>query len=143
MTHCKSILVALIALTITPIATAQIYKCNGPDGPIFTDQKCGPEATIVDVSVSSGLGGISDETKNELAAKKAARDQIRKDNNKNTASNNQYSTINTQPEEELGDGQWEDGILVRTPIQLPNRDGSLVPRPVQLPAINTGDRRRN
>lgn len=70
MNRRRTILVALITLAITPIAAADIYKCNGPDGPVYTDWKCGPDATNVELLDSSGLGGISDETKTQLAEKK-------------------------------------------------------------------------
>jgi len=140
MTSSKSTLIALIALAITPVANAQIYKCDGPDGPIFSDQKCGPGATTVDVSVSSGLGGISDETKNELAAKRADREKARKNNNNGTTSKNQNSALSTDYVE---NGQWVNGQWIRRPIRRPGRDGSGAPKPVQLPANKTGGKRRN
>ena len=31
-------LVTLVTLVITPAAVAQIYKCDGPDGPIYSDR---------------------------------------------------------------------------------------------------------
>ena len=73
----RPVIVALITLAITPIATAQIFKCDGPDGPIYTDRPCGPDATNVEVSDTSGLSGVSDETKAELAQRKADRDKDR------------------------------------------------------------------
>jgi len=137
MTSSKSTLIALIALAITPVANAQIYKCDGPDGPIFSDQKCGPDAATVDVSVSSGLGGISDETKNELAAKKADREKARKNNKNGATSKNQNSALSTDYVE---NGQWVNGQWIRRPILRPGRG---TPKPVQLPAAKTGGKRRN
>jgi len=80
-----------------PLATADIYKCDGPDGPVFTDWECGPDAIHVELSDSSGLGGITDETRAELAEKKASREKSRNRVNKTTVINNQYTTINTPP----------------------------------------------
>ena len=97
MNRCSTILVALITLVITPVAAADIYKCNGPDGPVYTDLECGPDAINVELSDSSGLVGITDETKAELAEKKASREKSRHRVNKTTIINNQYTTINAQP----------------------------------------------
>ena len=47
-------LTALITLVITPAAVAEIYKCDGPDGPIFSDKKCGSDAANVELPESSG-----------------------------------------------------------------------------------------
>jgi len=95
----------MITLAFTPVATAQIYKCDGPNGPVYTDRVCGPDAANVEISESSGLSGVSDETKAELAQKKADREQAREENrklkNNSTVINNQYTTINTEPA-----GRW-------------------------------------
>lgn len=69
------ILVVLLSVAITPLATAQIYKCDGPDGPIYSDSECGPGATNVELEETSGLSGVSDETKAELAVKKVEREE--------------------------------------------------------------------
>ena len=99
------ILVTLITLAITPVASAQIYKCDGPNGPIFTDRVCGPDAASVEIADTSGLSGVSDETKAELAKRRADREQARAENRKlksnRTVINNQYTTINTEPA-----GRW-------------------------------------
>ena len=47
-------LITLITLVITPAAVAEIYKCDGPDGPIFSDKKCGLDAANVELPESSG-----------------------------------------------------------------------------------------
>ena len=47
-------LITLITLVITPAAVAEIYKCDGPDGPIFSDKKCGSDAANVELPESSG-----------------------------------------------------------------------------------------
>jgi len=69
------ILVILISMAVTPLATAQIYKCDGPDGPIYSDSECGPGATNVEIEDTSGISGVSDETKNELAERKEQREE--------------------------------------------------------------------
>ena len=101
MNRYRPILVTLIALVFTPVASAQIYKCDGPDGPIYTDRECGPDAANVEISESSGLSGVSDETKAGLAKRKADREQARAEDRKlksnRTVINNQYTTVNTEP----------------------------------------------
>ena len=105
MKRYKFALPTLIMLAISPLATAQIYKCDSPDGPIYTDRKCGPDATSVEVADTSGLSGVTDETKAELAARKAEREQAREERrqrgNNETVINNQYTTVNTEPA-----GRW-------------------------------------
>ena len=105
MNRYKLALITLIILAISPVATAEIYRCDGPDGPIYTDLKCGPDAKNVEVSDSSGLSGVSEETKTELAARKAEREQAREESrkrgNNRTVINNQYTTVNTEPA-----GRW-------------------------------------
>jgi len=132
MGNCRITLVALIALAITPMATAQVYKCDGPDGPVYSDRECGPDATNVKISESSGLSGVSDETKAELAEKKAEREQAR-DHNNNTAVNySQNSSLTTEPA-----GRW-----VRNPRRLTDRDVSRDPRPRTQPVPRKGVKRR-
>ena len=70
-------LVALAALAITPAAVAQIYKCDGPDGPIYSDRKCGADAANVELLESSGLSGVTEQDKANLAEKKLEREQER------------------------------------------------------------------
>lgn len=122
------IMVTLIALAITPVASAQIYKCDGPDGPIYTDRKCGPDAANVEISESSGLSGVSEETKAELAQKKADREQARaEDRNlkKNrTVINNQYTTVNTEPA-----GRWLNRPYWRPKPERP-KPPEVTPRPL-------------
>ena len=124
-------LLTLLTLAISPLTSAEIFKCNGPDGPIFTDRKCGPDATSVEVSDSSGLTGVSDETKTELAAKKAAREkareEIRKRNNNRTVINNQYIT-NTEPA-----GRWLAPYYWRPKPERPELPVDR-PRPLPLPS---------
>ena len=83
---------ALIVLSNASVAMAEIYKCDGPDGPIYSDQKCSPSATTVDVSESAGLSGVSDEELSELAEKKSDRDQARNRNTESTVIENQSTT---------------------------------------------------
>ena len=62
-------LVTLVTLVITPAAVAEIYKCDGPDGPIYSDKKCGPDAANVELLESSGLSGVTEQDKINLAEK--------------------------------------------------------------------------
>ncbi len=132
MWKCRTTLVALIALAITPMASAQVYKCDGPDGPVYSDRECGPDATHVEISKSSGLSGVSDETKAELAEKKADREQARDRNNDTATTYNRNSSLTTEPA-----GRW-----VRNPRRLTDRDVSRDPRPRTQPAPRTGVKRR-
>ena len=105
MNRYRRVLVTLMALIFTPVVSAQIYKCDGPDGPVYTDRECGPDAASVEISESSGLSGVSDETKAELAKRRADRELARAEDRKlksnRTVINNQYTTINTEPT-----GRW-------------------------------------
>jgi len=129
MNRYQIILIALISLAITPEATAEIYRCDGPDGPIYSDKKCGPDATSVKFADTSGLTGVSDETKAELAARKAEREQAseeaRKLNNNRTVINNQYTTLNTAPA-----GRW---LNYPYPRPKPEKPPTPELRPTPLP----------
>ena len=73
----KIILVILVGLLASPAAMAKIYRCDGPDGPVYTDRQCGPDAKNVELADTSGLTGVSEEVKTELAEKKAKREKLR------------------------------------------------------------------
>ncbi len=115
----------LVLLATAPAASAQIYKCNGPAGPIFTDKVCGPEATKVEIEETSGLGGVYDETIAELAKDKAQREAERTAANRLKANptviNNQFTTVNTEPA-----GYWLNNPYLR-PLHRPR------PRPEPKP----------
>ena len=129
----KKILVTLILLANASVAMAQIYKCDGPEGPVYSDTECEPNAATVDVLESSGLTGISDEEISELAEKKSDRDQARNRNTEGTVIENQ-STIDLTT--------YNDGRSVRGRDQLKQRIDSGVPAP--LPATQPRPRpRRN
>ena len=127
----KKILVTLILLANASVAMAQIYKCDGPEGPVYSDTECEPNAATVDVLESSGLTGISDEELSELAEKKSDRDQARNRNTEGTVIENQ-STIDLTT--------YNDGRRVRGRDQLEQRIDSGVP--AQLPAVQPRPRPR-
>jgi hypothetical protein len=127
----KKILVTLILLANASLAMAQIYKCDGPEGPVYSDTECEPNAATVDVLESSGLTGISDEELSELAEKKSDRDQARNRNTEGTVIENQ-STIDLTT--------YNDGRSVRGRDQLKQRIDSGVPAP--LPAAQPRPRPR-
>jgi hypothetical protein len=131
-------LVTLVALVITPAAVAQIYKCDGPNGPIYSDKECGPDAANVELLESSGLSGVSEQDKSALAEKKLERElereQNRSRNQQGTVVNNQNSTYTTE-----NPGRWVQGR-----DRLRDRDNANTlpakplpdkPLPVTLPAI--------
>ncbi|MEJ2178410.1 MAG: hypothetical protein P8Y12_10800 [Gammaproteobacteria bacterium] len=60
-------LLTLTTLAITPATAAKVYKCDGPDGPIYSDRKCGSEAVNVEIQESSGLSGVTEQDISDLA----------------------------------------------------------------------------
>jgi hypothetical protein len=112
----------LIAMAITPMALAQVYKCDGPNGPVYTDRECAPGAAEVEFQDTSGVSGVSDQTKAELAEKKAGRD-LEKERNRSTSSTPVTNYQATMPSDEVN-GRWLRGR---------NRPGNREPvvRPVQ------------
>jgi len=113
------------------MAAAQIYKCDGPDGPVYSDRECGADATHVELSTTPEVsGGVYDEAKVELAEKKAKRAQARNSKqarNSNIDQNeigNLNSTVATEPA-----GRW-----VRNPQQIKKRIDSRDPKPRTQPA---------
>ncbi len=143
------ILVTLVALVITPAAVAQIYKCDGPNGPIYSDKECGPDAANVEVLESSGLSGVTEQDINALAEKKLEREQAREQaqsrNQQGTVVNNQNNVYTTE----------DPGYGVQDGNRLRDRDNTNIlpgktrpttpptePRPVTLPA-KTPKKRKN
>ena len=132
-------LITLITLVITPAAVAEIYKCDGPDGPIYSDKKCGSDAANVEVLESSGMSGVSEQDKADLAEKKQEREQEREQaqNQKGTEVNNQNNVYTTEDP-----GYWDrDGDRLRNldkgnilPGKTPPTTAPTEPRPVTLPA---------
>lgn len=107
----RLLVIVIASLLISPMAIAKIYKCDGPDGPVFSDRECGPGAATVELADTSGLSGVSDETKADLARKKAERAEARASSNNTPAVNNyQFTTINTEPA-----GRW-----LRWPYRKPH-----------------------
>jgi hypothetical protein len=116
----------MVCVASTPVATAVIYRCAGPEGPIFSDTECGPEATEVELEETTGVGGVYADAIAELATKKAQREEERtaaESLRKNPAIiNNQFNTINTEPY-----GYWPSGSFWR-PVQRPPPRPELYPR---------------
>ena len=121
---CK-VLIPLTLMTLSSAALAEVYKCDGPDGPVYTDRKCGPDATSVEFTESSGISGVSDEVKAELARKKAEREAVETEPELNPNANPvyQFNTINTEPA-----GYWLPGSFWRPGNRPPQR-----PKPPQRP----------
>ena len=131
MNICRTTLVALMACAISPAAIADVYKCDGPDGPVYTDQECEPGAAKMEFAETSGFSGVSDEEKADLAGKKAEREQNRTSRSSNTPAVN-YQTQTTGNEV---DGRWPR--RVRQPL-----DQKPVTLPVQRPARPVTARRK-
>ena len=93
----KTTTLALVAVIIAPVAAAQIYKCEGPDGPIFSDQECESDAAKVTLSETSGLGGqVSIPTDIDLAKKKLDREKRRYIGRLNEWRDDELAAIDTQ-----------------------------------------------
>jgi len=122
----KKILVTLILLANASLALAQIYKCDGPEGPIYSDKECEPNAATVELSESAGLTGISDEELSELAEKKSDRDQARNRNTEGTVIENQSAIDLTT----YNDERWVRG---RDQIKHRVDSGVAVPLPATQP----------
>ncbi len=126
----KIILVILIALFASPAAMAKIYRCDGPDGPVYTDRQCGADAKNVELADTSGLTGVSEEVKTELAEKKAKREKLREADRQRksnrTVINNNYTTVNTEPS-----GRW---LYPRPWRPKPERPKPPVVKPKPLPS---------
>ena len=131
------ILITLITLVITPAVVAEIYKCDGPDGPIYSDKECGSDSANVELLESSGLSGVSEEDKADLAEKKQKREQARSQNQQGSVVNSQNNVNTTE----------DPGYWVRDGDRLRNLDKANIlpgktqpttppaePRPVTLPA---------
>ena len=119
---------ALIILSNASVAMAQIYKCDGPDGPIYSDRECAPSAATVELSESAGLTGISDEELSELAEKKSDRDQARNRNTEGTVIENQstidlttYNDERRVPERDQLKHRIDSGVSDKIPQQLPKK----------------------
>ena len=142
-------LITLITLAITPVAVAEIYRCDGPDGPIYSDKKCGSDAASVELLESSGLSGVTEQDKANLAEKKLERklkrEQARSQNQQGSTVNNQKNVYATE----------DPGYVVRDGDRLRNLDKAknlpgktqpitppTEPRPVTLPA-NTPKKRKD
>jgi len=124
----RILITALIALSGTSMAMAQIYKCDGPDGPIYSDQKCAPSAETFELSESAGLSGISDEELSELAEKKSERDQARNRSTEGAGIENQstfdFTTHNDErrvSERDQLKNRIDSGVSDKIPQQLPKK----------------------
>ena len=134
-------LVTLAALVIAPATVAQIYKCDGPDGPVYSDKKCGSEAAKVELQESSGLGGVTEQDKANLAEKKLEREQEQEQapgqNQQGIAVNNQNNVYTTEnPGNRVRDGnrpKGQDNANIPPGKTLPATSPT-EPRPVTLPA---------
>ena len=126
-------LITLITLVITPAAVAEVYKCDGPDGPIYSDKKCGSDATNVELTESSGMTGMSEQEKINVAEKKQEREQAKIQNQKDNAVNNQNDAHPTESPRVWVNDQNHIGDRVNA-YTLPAKPPSAKPPPVTLPA---------
>ena len=144
-----STLVILATLAITPATLAQIYKCDGPNGPIYSDRECGTEAVTVELQESSGLSGVTEQDISDLAERKLEREkkreQARSQKQQASASNNQYNVYTVEDpgywdrdRNRLGDRDNVNRVPDKTRPATPPTE----PQPVTLPA-NIPKKRKN
>ncbi len=134
-------LVTLTALAIAPVTVAEIYKCDGPDGPVYSDQKCGSDAANVEIRESSGLSGVSEQDKADLAEKKLEREQEREQapsqNQQGIVVNNQNNVYTTENPVNLvrdkNRSKDQDNANILPGKTLPDTSPT-EPQPVTLPA---------
>ncbi|MDH3903765.1 MAG: hypothetical protein OEU84_10075 [Xanthomonadales bacterium] len=134
-------LVTLTALAIAPVTVAEIYKCDGPDGPVYSDQKCGSDAANVELQESSGLSGVSEQDKADLAEKKLEREQEREQapsqNQQGIVVNNQNNVYTTENPVNLvrdkNRSKDQDNANILPGKTLPDTSPT-EPQPVTLPA---------
>ena len=134
-------LVTLTALAIAPVTVAEIYKCDGPDGPVYSDRKCGSDAANVELQESSGLSGVTEQDKADLAEKKLEHeqehDQVSSQNQQGIVVNNQNNVYTTEnPGDLVRDGNRpkdQDNANV-LPGKTPPTTSPTEPQPVTLPA---------
>jgi hypothetical protein len=125
----RIILVTLVTLVITPAAVAQVYKCDGPNGPVYSDRKCGADAASVEIRESSGLSGVTEQDKNALAEKKLEREQTQSQNQQGVVVNNQNNTYTTENPDRLRDRDNAKTPLDKPlPATLPTKPQPAVPR---------------
>jgi hypothetical protein len=135
MNTCKILLPSLLMMAVTPLGASQIFKCDGPDGPVYTDRPCEPGAEQVQLTESSGVSGVSDETKAELARKKEERQQKNNLRESGAPVINHYDVVDNS-----NSGWWTRGRnpLNRPPLnnrpRPPLNDRPPVNRPVTLPS---------
>lgn len=91
---------ALLSLFFSTTCMAQVYKCDGPDGPVFSDVACGPTASELDLTDSlktSGLGvPVTAETQNNLTEAKNRRQRGHYINRINERHDNDIAVIDAQ-----------------------------------------------
>ena len=128
----KSFSIILFLLASAPLAADTIYKCDGPDGPIFSDKPCAPDASTVTVKDTTGLSADYDGVRSDLAEKKTARNQegaLSKNNQK----------VNPQPQTYTSEsnGRWVRG---RERLGSREKPSQPIARPV-TPRKGAGGRR--
>jgi len=93
-------LLFVFLLLLPALATAEVYKCDGPNGPVFSDVKCGSNAEQIDVSdalSTSGLGvAVSMEERNNLMRARNERQHAYSINRMNQQRDQDLASIDRQ-----------------------------------------------
>lgn len=89
-----------LSLMFSAVSMAQVYQCDGPDGPVFSDVTCGPSASELDMTdtlKTSGLGvPVTAETQADLTEAKNRRQRGRYINRINQRRDNDIAVIDAQ-----------------------------------------------
>jgi hypothetical protein len=127
----------ILLLLAAPLAQAEIYRCDSPDGPVFSDKPCGDQAEIITVQDSSaGINtGPSEETRAYLAQKRDERAQARKQASLNRPPAPSAPARAVEPYgQQVYPGYWGGDLYPNRPGRPPRPDHpDLLPEPPRLP----------
>lgn len=97
MEYMRNGMLCLILMAFVPTSIAQIYKCETPDGPVFSDLECSSEAQLIELEDSSGLGvAVSQAERDAIVSNREQRDQQSAINRLNIQKNKALAKIDLQ-----------------------------------------------
>jgi len=111
-----------LMLLLPALAQAQIYRCDTPQGPVFSDERCGSEAQVVELrEETTGLGGgPSEEVRAYLDQKREERADKRQNAPPPFAKNQAEPVeVQTQPPVVYGVNRPYPGRRPARPIERP------------------------
>ncbi len=119
MTLMKVLLPALVL--VSSFAEAQIYRCETPQGLVFSDMPCGEQAELVSIEEdSSGIApGPQQETREYLAQKREERAEARKENAQLRATRPQTPVVVPEQQPVVYPAYWPAYRNPQRPIRRP------------------------